>query len=186
MTDEELTRGSPGDAARALAIGTTRVVELPCASGLAEALETIRIQLEADRGGSRFPGIWNLAIPLVKGDVSGWHLCYLDHVLSEIATIEKELERLPIGRAATVWLGAEGFAEIYGRESPGNEKRYADDERGRNLRTWFAHTIDPIKALCLSAKAAGKAVALVRRGVPVIELWSLGNPDPDRPRADVS
>ncbi len=159
---------------------------MPSASRLAEVLETVRIQLEGDRGGSRFPGLWDLAIPLVNGRVSGWPLDHLDQVLSEISTIEAELERLPIRRAATVCLGAEGFAEIYGRESPGIENRVTSGEPSRNLRTWFADTLDPIRALCLTARAAGRAVAFVRRGVPVIELWNLRDPDPDRPRPDES
>lgn len=185
-TDEDLRTWSPGDAARALATEGTRSRSLHDASTLAAFLETVRIQLEGDRGGSRFPALWNLAIPLVDGFVSGWHRHFLDHVLSELAAIESELERLPVERAATVCLGAEGFAEIYGRESPGCEKRYAGQRRGRNLRAWFADTIDEIKSLCVDAKGARRALAFVRRGVPVVELWNLGNPDPDRPRPDVS
>jgi hypothetical protein len=45
--------------------------------------------------------------------------------------------------------------------------------RSRNLRTWFAATIDPIKALCQEARAAGHALALVREGIRVEYLWNV-------------
>ena len=177
VTDAELWSLTLEDAKRALAWRESGIVELPSVSSIVAALETIRIQLEGDRGGSRFPGIWNLAIPLVEDSVSGWGTGYFDHLLAEIATIESELEALPIGRAATVWLGSEGFPEIYGRESPCYEAKYGQEERGRNLRTWFADPVNAIKAVCLHGKGTGNAVALVREGgVPVLYLWNFGTP----------
>lgn len=171
VTDAELAYLSLEDARRALAWRETGIVLLPSASELASALETIGIQLEQGKTGSRFPLIWDLARALIFDDVYKWPLDFLDQVLGEVDTIERELEALSIGHAAIVAFGREGFPDVYGREATCFEEKYGHEERGRNLRTWFAQPLDAIKAVCLHGKATGNAVALVRKGLPVRFIW---------------
>jgi hypothetical protein len=171
VTDAELAWLSLEDAKRAVAWRESGIVLLPSVSDLASALETIRIQLEHDKSGSRFPLIWHLARALIYDDVYRWPLDFLDQVLAEVDTIERELESLSIGHAAVVAFGREGFPDVYSREATCFEEKYGHEERGRNLRTWFARPLDSIKAVCLHGKATGNAVALVRKGILVRFLW---------------
>ncbi len=102
--------------------------------------------------------------------VRGWVGHELDQVVQELEVISIELERLPLGRGATVWLGDEGFPEIYSRVTPTLERM--NPYHPPNLRTRFETALRSLRTVCVAARETGSAIALVRDGVPLMYLWS--------------
>ena len=88
----------------------------------------------------------------------------------EVRTIETELEGLPIGLAATVMLGDEGFPEIYSRVSPALER--IGQAQFPHLRAVLSPTLSAVRAVALRAKERECAVALVRVGPRLTYLWN--------------
>jgi hypothetical protein len=145
--------------------------EFPPTDLLAATLETVRIQLEADAAGSRFPLFWSLAVALAADVVDGWDVPELDALTQELRSIETELEHLPVGLAATVILGDEGFPEIYFRVSPHLER--AGIYQPASLGAMMGPVLSAVRAVAIKAMVRGLAVALVRDGVRVDYLWGV-------------
>jgi hypothetical protein len=166
----ELDTWSAEDALRRLGESEPHLkATFPPTDSLAEMLETVRIQLEADAAGSRFPLLWTIGLALTDRGVYSWDPAGLDGLIEELRAIETELERLPIGLAATVVLGDEGFPDVYFRVSPHLER--ADLHEPPNLGALMSPVLLAVRAVAMDALARQCAVALVRIGRPVEELW---------------
>jgi hypothetical protein len=161
VTDGQLGRWSRGDALRTVEESDVPGVELS-ASGQASLLQTVAIQLEADRRGSRFPLLW-IATALVEDVVIGWRSVELAGLVGEIDVVERELAALPISRAANVWLGDEGYPEVYIREVGAVALERCGSEAGeRDLASWFEQELAAVREVCEGASAAGSAIVLLR------------------------
>lgn len=144
-------------------------MELPDTDRLAGALETVRIQLEGDRAGSRFPLVWTIGLALTRDGVEGWYADELDALTTELRTISVELERLPVVMAATVMIGDDGFPGVYARVS----EHYApmSPDPYKNLGALMEPVFGAIREMAVRALIRGHSIALVREGFAIEYLW---------------
>jgi hypothetical protein len=166
---------SMAEARQRVAEGAVALVDLPWPDQLAATLETIKIQLEGDHPGARFPALWSLGVALVDDGPHGWTSSDAGDVVSEIDTVLGELEALPIGLGASVMLGDDGVPEFYSRVTPQPEGWVTYDPP--NLRTRFGPTLEVVRAVCGKAVTLGLDVLLVRSGDPIRFLWKYAPPD---------
>ena len=144
-------------------------VELPGTDRLAGTLETVRIQLEGNAGGSRFPLIWDMGLALTRDAVQGWYVDELDALSLELQTIQGELDRLPIVMASQILMGEDGFPGFYSRVSehlaPMSPNPYA------HLGALMSPVLGAVQDLAARALVQNRRVALVRMGRAVKWLW---------------
>lgn len=142
---------------------------LPQTDHLAAALETVRIRLEGDAAGSRFPLIWTIGLALTTDDTNGWYADELDALTQELRTIADELEHLPVVLAATVIIDEEGVPGLYSRVS--EHLAGMSPNPYPHLGTMMNPVFGAIREMAVPALVRGHSIALVCVGRAVEYLW---------------
>ena len=144
-------------------------VALPGTDRLASLLETVRIQLEGDAGGSRFPLIWDMGLALVKDAVQGWYVDELDALTLELRTIQIELDRLPIVSSSHITMGEDGFPGFYARVS--DHLASMSPQPYAHLGAMMNPVLAAVREMAVRALLRDRRIALIRVGGRVKGLW---------------
>jgi hypothetical protein len=130
---------------------------------IASLLETIRLQLEGERAGARYPLVKRIADAFAFPMVLGWELPELASLLGELQAIREGLERLPLEKQATVMFADDGGVAVYAPESPrlGEILRATHGDRApKNVWEFNREIVERIVAVSRRGIELGNAVMI--------------------------